>query len=384
MLVLQKRHFNTRLKKRNIVNYSCSMKSGYFLLWIIACFAACTEKPNLTKTAVTGFPTPVYDGMVAATSGTVLKLLPPQTVVYVQPDSLSISNQDFVKIYWNDTSGYVPANWLLDGGTIGVIDASPEHPVVISDDPGEKTPSGATFTEMQLVSFKKYSDDITQVVYANEKDSSHPWFGYIMQPVFSDSLSVAFFNAYADANQKKREGNNTALDALMNDTRFNAVALRQSVFASNSSGSGGGSGHHTEMEWTDANGNKLTGDAIPGQFVLHYIWDDDSESDGNHLGDNLEQGTPECEPEGGKSAKAYKMIFTAKDHIDVTFTCLIPMITDSEGPMTLTYQAVEPNTPYEFLITHRVYGVVCDETTFTVTTSLGQKGQGMVHASCGD
>ncbi|HZY80856.1 MAG TPA: hypothetical protein VFE50_15135, partial [Cyclobacteriaceae bacterium] len=97
----------------------------------------------------------------------------------------------------------------------------------------------------------------------------------------------------------------------------------------------------------------------------------------------LEQGTPQCDPQ--HSAKAYKMLFIPNKTMDFTLICNMPSIAITDGgPMKLDFVNGEAGTTYEFLITHRVYGVVCDdETTFIVETEFG-RGEGMVHASCGD
>jgi hypothetical protein len=97
----------------------------------------------------------------------------------------------------------------------------------------------------------------------------------------------------------------------------------------------------------------------------------------------MEQGAPGCGEKG--DAMGYKMLFTAnKTFESVTLTCTIPMIVDEEGPRTIEFQNVEPGVTYELEIMPKVYGVICDETTFTVRTNLGQHGEGMVHAACGD
>ena len=337
--------------------------------------------------AVTGFPTPLYDGMVSATTGSAATTLPPQTVVYVQDFELDVNNKKMVKVSVNDTTeGYVRRDWLLEGGKLGVVNASEQNPVVIYDDEEGQVISGKSMTEFQLIAFKNISDQASQIIYMNERDASRPFIGYIKVPVTSDSASMVFCNLYLDANQKMRFENNPApMEALSHDTRFEMVAMRQELF-----GLLGGTpdkpakSGHTEMQWVDGNGNKLTGADIPGQFVLHYMWDNQTESGGNHLGDNLEQGEPDCGEKG--DAVGYKMLFTPNTNFEtLTMVCTIPMVADPEhGPRKIEFQNVEPGKTYELLVMPEVYGVTCDETTFTVTTNLGHKGEGMVHAGCGD
>ncbi|HZY82969.1 MAG TPA: hypothetical protein VFE50_25795, partial [Cyclobacteriaceae bacterium] len=252
---------------------------------LLFCVACSDVKPDMSKPAVVGFPTPMFDGMIGAVQGQVMKTLSPQTLVYVQNATLTVGDQEYVKIFWNDTTGYVPRSWLLEDGRLGVVDCTEANPIEIFDDEQLKSPSGKTMSEMQLIAYKEMPNGLSKIVYMYEKDGARPWFGYFRHPVTSDSASMAFFNLYYEAFRLKRyENNPEPYEALKRDDRFNNIALRASVFGLPTSGAA--SAGHTEMKWVDANGNELTGDNIPGQFILHYIWDDDTESDGNHLGDD--------------------------------------------------------------------------------------------------
>lgn len=319
---------------------------------VLLCVACGSDKPDLSKPAVIGFPTPMFDGLIAATTGDVMKTLSPQTLVYVQNATIKVNDLEYVKIFWNDTTGYVPTNWLLHGGTLGVVDCTESNPIIIYDDEALTTPSGKTLSEPQVIACKELQGGVSKIVYMFEKDGARPWFGYFKHPITTDSMTVASFS------------------------------MSGAPAATDNGASAATAGGHTEMEWTNMSGTKVTGDDIPGEFALHYIWSDNTESDGNHLGDELEQGIPQCDQT--HDAMAYKMLFTPNRKMNVTFICRIPMITDAEGPMTMAFTDVEAGQTVEFLITHRVYGVVCDETTFTVQTNLGLMGEGMVHAGCGD
>jgi len=358
------------------------MKNLLFLSIALVIFSCgISDKPDTTKMAVTGFPTPLYNGMVSATTGSATITLPPQTVVYVGNFELNVNNKKMMKVFVNDTTeGYVQRDWILEGGKLGVVNATAANPIVIYDDEEGQVISGKTMTDLQLISFKNIFGETSQIIYANDRDASRPFIGYIRVPVTSDSVSMLFCNLYLEANQKMLFENNPApMEALAHDTRFESVALRSELFEEQQASTN----LHAEMSWVDGNGNKLTGADIPGQFALHYIWADKTESDDNHLGDTLEQGAPACNPKG--DAIGYKMLFTPGQNLDsLTMICSVPMLLDQEGPRKVDFQNVESGKTYELLIMPNVYIVTCDEATFTVTTSLGHKGEGMVHASCGD
>jgi hypothetical protein len=362
------------------------MKNLSIIALILLCLACGSGKPDMVKTAVTGFPTPLYDGMVSATTGSATKTLPPHTLVYLQNLELNVNNKPMVKVYVDDsTEGYVPREWLLQDGKLGVVECSNTNPIIIYDDEEGQVVSGKTMVELQLVGFKNVSEGVSQIIYANDRDGSRPFIGYIKAPVISDSLSMAFSYLFFDAFQKQRFENNTRpMEALLDDERFNSLPLRARTLGPVTTPATASSGNHTTLKWIDQDGNALLTDSIPGVAVLHYIWEDNSESDGNHFGDNLEQGTPECDKE--HSAMGYKLLFTANRKMDITLVCTLPSIADQEGPRVQEIKGAEPGKTYELLVMPKVYGVVCDEeTVFTVQAPyFAYMGEARVHASCGD
>ncbi|MEI9921046.1 MAG: hypothetical protein WDO14_19960 [Bacteroidota bacterium] len=363
------------------------MKTLSFLALVLLCIACGSGSPDKKNIAVTGFPTPLYDGMVDATTGSTTKTIPPNTIVYLQNFELDVNNKKLVKVFVDDsTEGYVRRDWLLEGGRLGVVNCSEASPIVVYDDEEGQVISGKTMTETQLVSFKNVSDGTSQILYANDRDASRPFIGYIKAPVISDSLSMEFSKLYFDANQKMRFENNPApMEALHGDPRFDSAPLRQALWGSGEeSAPQASTGGHTDLKWTNEDGKELTEAEIPGKLELHYIWDDGTESGGNHLGDNLEQGTPQCGE--NKSAKGFKMVFTASKAVEsVKLVCTLPSIANEEGPRVLEILNTEPGKTYEFEILPETYGVVCDEeTTFAVQTNGGLYGSAMVHGSCGD
>jgi len=358
------------------------MKSLSFTALVLLCFACGSGKPDMTKMAVTGFPTPLYDGMANATTGSATITLSPHTVVYIQNFELDVNNEKMQKVFVNDSiEGYVPKEWILEGGKLGVVNCSESTPLVVYEDEELHVASGTTMTEVQLVGFKNISDNLSQIIYANERDGTRPFIGYIKTPIISDSLSMAFCTLYFDASQKQRfEQNPAPMEALYADTRFSSAPLREVVFGPVRTATKSG---HTTMNFIDEDGNALAADSIPGIAVLHYIWEDNSESDGNHFGDNLEQGTPDCDP--NHSAMGYKLLFTPNRRMNVSLVCTLPSITNEEGPRILNVPDAEAGHTYELLVMPKVYGVVCDEgTVFTVSTTLGYYGEAKVQASCGD
>lgn len=355
------------------------------LALVLLCFACDSAKPDMSKVAVTGFPTPMYDGMVSATTGSVTRTLPPHTLVYVQNFELDVNRVKMVKVFLDDTTeGYVPKEWILEGGTLGVVEASEANPLVVYEDQELHVPSGKTMSELQLVGFKNIIGTLSQIIYTNDQDGTRPYIGFIEAPVTSDSLSIAFCKLYFDAYQQQRfEKNGAPMEALRSDARFNSVALREGIFGPVAAGGSSEKGGHTTMSFTDEDGNALTGDSIPGVAVLHYIWEDNSESDGNHFGDDLEQGIPACDP--NHSAIGYKLLFTANRRMNVSLVCTLPTIADEEGPRVANFPATEAGKTYELLVMPKVYGVTCDEgTVFSVTTTMGYYGEAKVHPGCGD
>jgi hypothetical protein len=349
---------------------------------VLLCFACDSGKPDMTKIGVTGFPTPLYDGMVSATTGSVTKTLPSHTIVYLQNFELNVNNKKMQKVYVNDsTEGYVPKEWILEGGKLGVVDCSEANPLVVYEDEELRVMSGTRMTEVQLVGFKNISGDLSLIIYANDRDGTRPYIGYIKAPVISDSLSMAFGSLYFDASRKERfEQNPAPMKALYDDPGFDTAPLRTVVFGAAKKAPVSG---HTTMSFIDQDGNAVVGDSIPGVAELHYMWEDDSESDGNHFGDNLEQGIPECDP--NRSVMGYKLLFTPNRRMNVTLVCTLPSIADQEGPMILNVPDAEPGHTYELLVMPKVYAVICDEETiFSVSTTLAYHGEARVHASCGD
>jgi hypothetical protein len=358
------------------------MKTLPFIAIVLLCFACGSGTTDMTKIAVTGFPTPLYDGMVSATTGSVTKTLPPHTVVYVQNFELDVNNMKMIKVFVDDsTEGYVPKEWVLEGGKPGVVNCSETNPLIVYEDEEMHVNSGKRMTEVQLVGFRNVTGDVSLIIYADDKDGSRPFTGYIKTPVISDSLSMAFGSLYFDASQKQRfEQNPAPMEALYHDSRFGSAPLREIVFGPVRSAS---KSAHTTMNFIDEDGNALVGDSIPGVVVLHYIWEDNSESDGNHFGDHLEQGTPDCDP--NHSAMGYKLLFTANRRMNVSLVCTLPSVADQEGPRVLNVPNTEAGHTYELLVMPKVYGVVCDEgTVFSVSTTLGYYGEARVQASCGD
>lgn len=358
------------------------MKLLTFIPLVLLCLACGSDKPDMTKVAVTGFPTPMYDGMVSATTGSVTRTLPPHTLLYVQNFELNVNNKKMVKVIVSDSlEGFVPREWILEGGKLGVVNCSEANPLVVYEDEELHVPAGKTMSEVQLIGYKTIIGDLSQIIYANDQDGTRPYIGYINTPVISDSLSIAFGDLYFEASRMQRfEHNPAPMEALYSDTRFNASPLREIVFGPGTTVAKSG---HTTLNFIDEDGNALVGDSIPGVAVLHYIWEDNSESDGNHFGDNLEQGIPECDP--NHSAMGYKLLFTPNRRMNVSLVCTLPSIADEEGPRIVNVPNAEPGKTYELLVMPKTYGVVCDEgTVFTVSTTLGYSGQAGVHASCGD
>src|ERR1051325_193620 len=207
------------------------MKKLPIIALVLLCIACGSDKPDMTKTGVTGFPTPMYDGMVSATTGSVTTTLPPNTLLYVQNFTLTVNNKSYVKVFVNDsTTGYGPKEWILEGGMLGVVNCSAADPIKIFDDPKQEVFSGKIMSELQLVAYKDFSDGASQIIYSNDRDASRPFIGYIKAPIITDSLSMAFCNLFFDAMQQQRFENNTRpMEALLADERFNSLPLRVST-----------------------------------------------------------------------------------------------------------------------------------------------------------
>lgn len=362
----------------------------FLLLAAVMLLTSCSgSKPDMSRPALTGVRTPVYEGMVSAMSGTRYAWLKPLTTVYVQGDSIKIQDQGFVKVWWNDSSGYVPAGWVLLNGKVGVLSAI--ETTTVYSDASLATPADATFGDWITIPVGELTDRSVQVMYDVEGD---PAIGYIDRTrVFLDPIDIEFYAAFAAA-----DGTVGSYEAIRNDSRWMTSALRKAKFGDDGEGESAEAESaegedvpywaqkkdHVEPIWyRDETHVQLTAGEYPGEFALNYMWEDSTLSDINHFGDTLGNSYESCVAEFHKQVAKYVIAFTPKEATDFS---LEANIVDTQRPKQTKkeFTNVVAGTKYTFAIKNDSYDAGCNPVTFTVRMKDQRYAVGSIGNECGD
>jgi hypothetical protein len=144
---------------------------------------------------------------------------------------------------------------------------------------------------------------------------------------------------------------------------------------------------HVRMQWTDKNGQPVKSADAPGEFILNYVFEDGSESAGHHLGDTLDNGYPRCVKSPDRSVNKYKLEFMPYSPMDFIMLAEIDLepAFGGDGHYEQSFSEAKAQKLYAYIVEYEnVSYVTCGDAKFTITTSTGYKGTGVVYASCGD
>ncbi|HMJ71153.1 MAG TPA: hypothetical protein VK508_19770 [Cyclobacteriaceae bacterium] len=353
--------------------------SPVLTLILLALLSSCgSSKPDLSKPAMTGIATPVFEGMVAAMSGNVYAMLPPLKTVYVLSDSMKVMDQNYVKVWWNDSSGYVPAGWVMPGFRKGVHYTAID-PALFADE--QRTISTSyRLSDWQLVAVGETKGTSTQIIY--ELDGK-PAIGYVEEiRIFLDSTDLAFYDAYQETN-----GDVNEIEALKTDAKYEAslvrrVKLGDATVDDATPWLSKEDKPHSEPEWF-SNNERLDPSEYPGTFALHYVFTDSSLSEINHFGDTLANGYISCIKGLFAEVARYKLVFTPSQNMDFAFEAVIE--DDRQGIMGHEdFAGAVAGQTYTFFISDDSYDSGCDPITFSVVTKNGYVGRGSIGGECGD
>lgn len=344
---------------------------------IFVCLSCGSDSPDRSKPAITGIPTPFYDGMAAATMGQISITLPPQKIVYILNNTMTVNDVRFVGVaLGGDTTGYVPDGWLLRQGQAAVLQGHTKVSVY-SDSLGQNPVN--EYAGWNVVSVGTADGTLTKVLYAVE---GKPTFGFVdSKNISTDPTDVAYLQAAIR--------NGTDSDDQLSSRQWKLRTPDKEI-AQNASSDGSEKVDdfgHVSMRWTDKNGKPAKKEDVPGEFILSYVFDDGSESAGHHLGDTLDNGYPRCVKSPDRSALKYKLQFMPFDAMD--FTMLTEIDLDDafggDGHYEQAFPGAKPQKLYKYIVEYENASyVTCGDAKFTVTTSTGYTGTGVVYASCGD
>lgn len=355
------------------------MKTSPFLsLVVVVMLSSCGgSKPDMSQPAITGVRTPVYEGMVSAMRGSQYAWLNPLTIVYVQSDSMLIGDTGFVRVWWNDSTGYVPAGWTMLNGRKGVLSVSGTCPVYA--DPELTIPGDATLGDWQLIPIGNVTDKSAQTMYEIEGEAV---IGYIeRERVFLDTIDVAFYVAYQQADGKVDAYNEIKADdrwvgSILRPLKFEDSDLARTVAARNTN-------WHMKPVWHRDERNLLGAGEIPGEFALHYVWEDSTLSEINHFGDTLGNSYESCMPEFHKQVAKYKLVFIPKEPTDFQLEADVPEETGTEV-LVKEFTNVVPGTMYSLFISTDGYYHGCMPIEFRIRMQDERFAVGSVDSSCGD
>lgn len=365
------------------------------VVFLASCGGSTTD---MNRPALTGVRTPVYEGMVSAMQGSQLTWLKPQTQVYVQGDSLDVNGTGFVKVMWGDSTGYVPAGWVILNGKKGVISVDGISPVFAD---AALTISGdARMGDWRLVTVGDVSDVSAQIMYADAE--GEPALGYIdINEIYFDPLDLNFYDDFNNA-----DGSVGSFEALRNSDKYASCRLAKRTFGDPEEGVGdvaqdteqeaGGlppsdgymastSNYHQPPVWYRNEGQaQLSETEFPGEFFLNYIWDDNTLSEINHFGDTLGNGYESCMPDFHKRVETYVMTFTPKEAMDFTLETTEYNESETPRPVVKQFTNVVPGEKYALTSTTIGYSNGCLPRTFTLRMKDGRYAEGTVGADCGD
>lgn len=361
---------------------------SFLLLAAVVILSSCGgSKPDMSQPALTGVRTPVYEGMVSLVQGSQYTWLPPQTVVYVQSDSLKVGDSGFVKVWWNDSSGYVPAGWAILNGKKGVI--SVDGTSAVFTDAALTNSADATMGDWILVSVGDVSDVSAQIMYADAEGEAT--YGYIdINEVFFDPLDVSFFEDFNNSN-----GSVGAYEAIRNSDLYTNCRLARMKFGDSEEGEVNDEpayeyvernvNYHQDPTWyRDERQAQLTEAEYPGEFALNYQWYDSTFSEVNHFGDTLSNGYESCVPDYFGQVTKYIMAFTPKEAMDFTLETNQYGESDEPKPLVKQFTNVVPGTKYTLSSTTMGYYNGCQPRTFIVRMKDGRYAEGSIGADCGD
>ena len=357
------------------------MKASHLIITLTflcsACFLIKENSNDPTRTAITAMPTPVYEDVTTVISGTIWKELPPQTLVNVLRDSLTVSRKGYVEISWNDSTGYVPVGWLLLHGKPALLDGAINERVIVFSDPAMSIKAD-TLNEWQIVSIVESEDPSVIILYPNQ---DKPGIGYIPRDAIStDSLNFEFFKVYTSKGITEEN--------FMNDARFISLISFQSIFSTPPMNENDTEGDNIDepfvMEWRSNEGRYLSPEEYPGEFAAYYILTDSSQSNSSAFGTTMSNGYDE----NIKQISRIKLVFIPKQNVDFKFVITEQEFVGYDGatkpiPRQNEYKQVEPGKTYGYFLSE-ITNRWCNDVTFEVILSNGLSGRGVIKGECGD
>jgi hypothetical protein len=325
------------------------------VILIVVC-GGCSQNNAEFKTpehqAIVITSTPVVDGMIAAIRGLQLTTLKPLTIVYVTNSTISVNHVDYVGITWGDSSGYVLKSQLLNHGKLGVLSEALIQPVHVYSDPKLVHDTGSPLSAWDVVAVGSIDELSAEIMYVN---SGAPVKGYISkQSVSLDTLEVAFFYAFRDAEKQKNKGSSAAMEVLKKDAKFIALGSYKKLFHNEKHTNTGVDSHvyssFANVQWLDANGNAIV---APAGIAAYYIFGDGTESQVNNLPGSLWEGRPGTGDDNNDKPLVEKIRLVLVPLSKTNFTFEIRSENnwdDPTGYLTRTFDNAEPGKTYSFII----------------------------------
>jgi hypothetical protein len=351
------------------------------LSFILILFSSgCSQNNSEFKTpehqAIVITNTPVVDGMIAAIRGSQLTTLKPLTVVYITNSTISVNHVDYVGITWGDSSGYVLKSTLLTPGKVGVLSEALIQPVHVFSDPNLAHDTGSPLTIWDVFAVGNISELSAEIIYMNGDVRVTRYIS--KQSVSVDTLDVAFFYAFRDAEKQKKNGSSAAMEALKKDAKFIALESHKKLFDSEKHTDGGVDSHvytsFANVQWLDATGNATV---APAWIAAYYIFNDGTESQVNSLPGSLWEGRPGPADDNNDKplVEKIRLVLVPLSKTDFTFEIRSENNWDDPtGSLTRTFTNAEPGKTYSFIIEDGPLSANLRCSHITIKVSTASKG----------
>lgn len=193
---------------------------------VIIVLISCTNDKSFQteeRVAMSGIAVPLFANETAIRTNAPFKTLAPGTPVYLTDDIFTNDTLKLVRVVWGDSTAYAPRCWLMLKGKLAVITSQKNIGITMYSDPELTAPKVELQRDWMLAVVGPPQGDATPVRYHY---SLHAETGFVpTSNVFSDALSVDFYNEY-----EKLNGDPLGLTELQEESKYKKLAVYTKVF----------------------------------------------------------------------------------------------------------------------------------------------------------
>jgi len=392
----------------------------FVMLILVACGGDLKQYQKPENAAMSSVHVPLYEGITDIMADNSFTSLKPFTTVYFTGDKAKGNEIEYVNVAWGDSSGYARADMLLPRGRVAVLISPGSYGTIgiyENDKLGSLVSQINSDWELTVVGPKQNLG--RQIFYQGMEGKK--LIGYVDSNfALDDSINVAFYKAYIDAQRLSQQGNDEGLIALSKNPDFLQLETFQRRMSTmgiidergdaetgegldgdDVYGEGGAPYGDTDDVYSDGStiaqfmsesdwyedGEYLKGDDIPGTVRTFFVFEDDTEI--SAAGAAMASGYAwEANKQlSDKSVKAVRFEFTPARKVDVSFQ----VDTWCQGcenynvRFSKAYIDTEPGKPYSVLVANNGENtmVLCSMMRVIVTVGAAEASFPMV-AECGD